>query len=248
MATEPQQPNDFIAYPTNRVVATVADATRARAAVDDLLQAGFARQDIDLFDCEADLHRPAPTGAEHRFAQVQRTLTRTVSDEYKHLRHYVENLRAGRCLIMVLAKKREKREAAADILSTHGAESIEFYGRWSWQELEGHPMMPDDGSRPDPTPGRTYEIDLDGAATRVRLDSESRATILRQAAGSRDLSRLLVTYLKPQLLMITWQESAERTTNVHVYDFESGQAHAVVSYGDRRVYRAKGTVRRANAS
>jgi hypothetical protein len=97
-------------------------------------------------------------------------------------------------------------------------------------------------------PGRTYEIDLDGAATRVRLDTESRATILRQSSGSRDLSRLLVTYLKPQLLMLTWQEAADRTTNVHVYDFESGQAHAVVSYGDRRVYRAKGTVRRADVS
>ena len=34
-------------------------------------------------------------------------------------------------------------------------------------------------------------------------------------------------HLKPHLLMITWQE-ADRTTNVHVYDFETGEAHAVV--------------------
>ena len=247
MATELHQRDDFIAYPTNRVVATLPDARHTQAAIEDLLKAGFAREDIDALNCEADLHRPAPGGAEPRFAQFQRTLTRAVSDEYKHLRHYVEDLRAGRCVVMVLAKKRERREVAADILSTHGAESIEFYGRWSWHEMEGHPTLPDDGSRPDPTPGRTYEIDLDGTATRVRLDSESRATILRQA-GSRDVTRLLVTYLKPQLVMITWQEAADRTTNVHVYDFESGEAHAVVSYGDRRVYRAKGTVRRAVAS
>ena len=45
--------------------------------------------------------------------------------------------------------------------------------------------------------------------------------------------------------MITWQEP-DRTTNVHVYDFESGEAHAVVSYADRRVHRAKGTVRRVD--
>ena len=45
--------------------------------------------------------------------------------------------------------------------------------------------------------------------------------------------------------MITWQE-AERTTNVHVYDFESGEVNAVVSYGNRSVVRAKGTVRRAD--
>jgi len=45
--------------------------------------------------------------------------------------------------------------------------------------------------------------------------------------------------------MITWQE-ADRTTNVHVYDFETGEAHAVVSYADHRVDRAKGTVRRVD--
>ena len=39
--------------------------------------------------------------------------------------------------------------------------------------------------------------------------------------------------------MITWQE-ADRTTNVHVYDFESGEAHAVVSYANRSVQRASG--------
>ena len=45
--------------------------------------------------------------------------------------------------------------------------------------------------------------------------------------------------------MITWQE-AEQTTHVHVYDFESGEAHAVVSYANRSVHRAKGTVRRVD--
>ena len=47
------------------------------------------------------------------------------------------------------------------------------------------------------------------------------------------------------MLMITWQE-ADRTTNVHVYDFESGEAHAVVSHYNRSVHSAKGTVRRVD--
>jgi hypothetical protein len=154
-------------------------------------------------------------------------------------------VRAGRSVIMVLAKKREQREAAADILSIHGAAHIEFYGRWAWHTLEPHPAAPADGSLRDPAPGRTYEINIGGTPTRVRLDSESRVTILRKSAGSPDLSRIPVTHLKPQLLMITWQE-ADRTTNVHIYDFESGEAHAVVSYANRSVHRAKGTVRRVD--
>lgn len=251
MASDVQPSDDVLAYPTNRVVGTIPDPQRARAAIEALLQAGFAQQDIDILHCEEDLHRP-DTSAEHRFlAQFQRLVMRKLAGEYKHLRlgeeyehlrHYVEDVRAGRCVVMVLAKKRDRREAAADILGTHGAELIEFYGRWSWQSLEPHPAPPADTPSADPAPGRTYEIDLGGTATHVRLDSESRATILRRSNGSPDVSHLPVTQLRPQLLMVAWQE-ADRTTNVHVYDFESGEAHAVVGYGDRRVHRARGTVR-----
>ena len=246
MPSELHQPDAFIAYPTNRVVGTLVDPKHAQAAIEALLQVGFARQDIDILHGEEDLHRPHPSGAEHSFlAQFQRTLIRTLGDEHKHLQHYVDDVRAGRSVIMVLAKERDKREAAADILGTYGADSIEFYGRWSWQSLASHPAAPVDGSLRDPTPGRTYEIDLGGTATRVRLDSESRITILRGSAGSRDLSRIPVTHLKPHVLMFTWQE-ADRTTNVHVYDFESGEAHAVVSYFNRSVHHATGTVRRVD--
>jgi len=255
MASEVRLSDDFIAYPTNRVVGTIADPSRARAAIEALLQVGFAQQHIEILHCEEDLHRPDPAGAERRFlAQFQRTLFRKLTGEYKHLRlgeefehlrHYVDDVRAGRCVIMVLAKKRDKRVTAADILGTHGAELIEFYGRWAWQSLEPHPAAPVDGPLGEPAAGRTYEIDLGGRATHVRLDSESRATILRRSAGSPDLSHLPVMHLRPNLLMVAWQE-ADRTTNVHVYDFESGEAHAVVSYADRRVHRARGTVRPVN--
>jgi hypothetical protein len=244
MTSVARQQDAFIAYPTNRVVGVLVDEKQAQAAIEALLRVGFARQDIDILHGEEDLHRPDTTGAERRFlAQFQRTLVRTLGDEHKHLQHYVEDVRAGRCVIMVLAKERDKREAAADTLGTHGAKSVEFYGRWSWHALEPHPAAPADGSLRDPTPGRTYEIDLGGTATRVRLDSASSITILSGSAGARDLSRIPVTHLKPHVLMFTWQE-ADRTTNVHVYDFESGEAHAVVSHYNRNVHSTRGTVRR----
>ena len=246
MASDVRQPDAFIAYPTNRVVGVLLDSKQAQAAIEALLQVGFARQDIDILHGEEDLHRPGSTGGEHRFlAQFQRTLIRTLGDEHNHLHHYVDDVRAGRSVIMVLAKERDKREAAANTLAAHGAKSIEFYGRWSWHSLESHPAAPVDGSLRDPAPGRTYEIELGGSATRVRLDSESRISILGRSAGARELSRLPVTHLKPQMLMFTWQE-ADRTTNVHVYDFESGEAHAVVSHYNCNVHTARGTVRRVD--
>jgi uncharacterized protein (TIGR02246 family) len=127
----------FIEYATNRVVGTVADAGKAREAIDALLRAGFAREEIDILHGEEDLHRLDPTGAEHGFlAQFHRTLIRTFElEEFKHLTHHVEDVRAGRFVIMVLTKRRAQRIVAGDILHQYGAEFVGFYGRWAWEEL-----------------------------------------------------------------------------------------------------------------
>ena len=80
MGTAPRtthRPGDFIAYPTNRVVGTIADPAHARAAIEALLRAGVDREDIDILHGEGGLHRLDPSGAEHGFlARFQRTLIR----------------------------------------------------------------------------------------------------------------------------------------------------------------------------
>ena len=133
---------DFIPYPTNRVVGSVGDVVKAREAVAALLRAGLDQKAIDVLHGEEDLHRLDPTGAEHGFlAQVQRTVIRTFElEEYKHLTHHVEDVRAGRYVIMVVTKRRVQRILAADILHQHGAEFVGFYGRWAWTDLppSGH--------------------------------------------------------------------------------------------------------------
>jgi uncharacterized protein (TIGR02246 family) len=128
---------DYIPYPTNRVVGTVSDAGKARTAIDALLRAGFDRKDIDILHGEEDLQRLDPTGVEHGFlAQFQRTLIRGLElEQFKHLTHHVEDVRAGRFVIMVLTKRRVLRIVAADILHQHGAEAVTFYGRWACEDL-----------------------------------------------------------------------------------------------------------------
>ena len=127
----------FIAYPTNRVVGTIADADQARAAIDALLQAGFARENIDILHNKEDLQRLDPTGTAHGFlAQFHRTLIRTFNlEELKHLTQYVQALRAGLFVIMVLAKRRSLRISAADILHRYGADFVDFYRRWSCEDV-----------------------------------------------------------------------------------------------------------------
>jgi hypothetical protein len=135
MNTKPIEPG-FIPYPTNRVVDTIADAEHADAAIRSLVEAGFDRHAIDALHGEEDLGRLDPTGAGHGLVErLQRTLIRTGGpvEEYRHLMHHVEDVRAGRWVIMVLAPERAARTTAADILSAHGAEFVGFYGRWAWE-------------------------------------------------------------------------------------------------------------------
>jgi uncharacterized protein (TIGR02246 family) len=122
------------------VVGTVADADKAQEAIAALLRAGFDRKDIDILHSEEDLHRLDLTGHEHGFlAQFHRTLIRTFElEEFKHLTHHVEDVRAGRYVIMVLTKKRVLRILAADILHQHGAEFVGFYGRWAHHDIPAH--------------------------------------------------------------------------------------------------------------
>jgi predicted SnoaL-like aldol condensation-catalyzing enzyme len=139
MPDDVQERGDFIAYPTHRVVGTIGDPKDARAAIEALLQAGFDPKNVEVLHGEKDLHRLDPTGAGHGFlAQVQRTLIRIAGpvEEWAHLRHHVEDVRAGRFVVMVLAKERDKRDVAADILNSHGAEFVGFYGRWAYHSLD----------------------------------------------------------------------------------------------------------------
>ena len=66
-------------------------------------------------------------------------------EEFKHLTHHVEDVRAGRYVIMVLTKRREQRIVAGDILHQYGAEFVGFYGRWAWADVPpSHHMTPAD--------------------------------------------------------------------------------------------------------
>src|SRR5688500_1181617 len=106
MATDVRNRSDeFIPYPTNRVAGTITDSAEASKAVDALGASGFDRNDIDVLHGTKDLRRLDPDGAEHGlFAKLQRSLVKgAVGLEFKHLTHHVEDVQAGRFVVMVLA-------------------------------------------------------------------------------------------------------------------------------------------------
>jgi len=172
---DPKAPyaGDFISYPTNRVVGTIADAESARSAIEALMQAGVDREDIDVLHGEEDLRHLDPRGAEHGYlAQFQRTLVRVAGpvEEAEHLRHHVEDVRAGRFVIMVLAKEQDRRDLVAGMLNAHGAEFLGFYGRWAWSSMSGAHAGRTDASGIKSERGRSYETEIDGLTFRLNFD------------------------------------------------------------------------------
>jgi predicted SnoaL-like aldol condensation-catalyzing enzyme len=172
MTVNQHESGDFIPYPLERVVGTIADAGNARAAIEGLLREGFQESDIDILRGEEGLHRLDPTGSEHGFfARFQRTLVRALgpTTESMQLSRHVEDVRAGRFVVMVLARERDRRNLAADILNSHGAEFVGFYGKWAWQSL--------DATEPASSPISARDQQAVPADTRAVTANDQKATV-----------------------------------------------------------------------
>jgi hypothetical protein len=175
----------FVAYPTNRVVGTLSSDEAARSATEMLRRAGFEPEEIDVLRNEDDLRRLDASGKSRGFlAQLERTLLRASGtvEEFQHARQHIEDIAAGRVVVMVHAPARERRRLAAAILNAHHASFIDFYGRWAWESLET------DTGAADPAPGRTYDIEIDGRTLRAISNRptprESSATVRRPPRAS----------------------------------------------------------------
>ena len=220
----------FIAYPTNRVAGTISDADEAKKAVEDLVAAGFDREDIDVLHGKQDLRRLDPAGAEHGlFARLQRSLVRgAVGLEFKHLTHHVEDLEAGRFVVMVLARERGSRDIAAEILHAHGAEFVGFYGRWAYESL------PQDDRSARDSVGKTYNISAGADVIRLRLQ-EGRATVVGATSHP-----VVATQVRPHGWLVSWRRN--ETAIVHAIDIKTGVAYTSLMSPNSEPTHIKGTV------
>ncbi len=245
MQRDAHRKDDFISYPTDRVVGTIADPDNARRVIEALGDAGFNRGDIDVLHGEHDLHRLDPTGQEHGLlARFQRTLIRTAgnAEEYRHLKHHIDDVRAGRFVIMVLAPGR-KRDVAGGIMNSHGAEYIGFYGRWAYQALDVA-KAPHGDARRDLPVLHTYEEDVDGEVTRVGFETETAARVAHTSRGDATV-RAQVTTIRPGVFMLSWQDAGP-TTVIHVDDVDAGSVHSITVQADGTLRHATGTLRRVS--
>ena len=128
---------NFIPYPTNRVVGTIVDADQARAAIDALLARRIrprghrhpARRGGSAAS-RSDRRRTWVPGAVSPDVDSRlrpRGVQATDAVRRRRARRSVRDHGAG--------ERRGLRISAAEILHQYGADFVEFYGRWSCEDV-----------------------------------------------------------------------------------------------------------------
>jgi hypothetical protein len=237
--------DEFLLYPTNRVVGTIDDPAEAQAASEALLEAGFKLEEIDVLYGEEGLRRLDPTGKEHGLLAHFQRAVQQYNEERKYIRHHEEDLRAGHFVIMVLAGAPERRDTAKEILQSHGGHFIVFFGRGAMHRLDvgGTSAASAEYESRLPAVGHTYAADFDGAVFHLRCESETVMTVTDPAKGTSETVQMTATEIRVGVFMLSWQE-ASKATVVSVGDFENGIVYSSVTRSDGTFLRLQGTLKR----
>jgi hypothetical protein len=127
--TEDPKTHDRFPYPGGNVVGVLLDDAALSGARERLAQAGFAPDNYDVLEGEADVARIDVKGEAHGLAgTVKRWLQDALSDDADHARRYAEHLREGHFILGVsVGDDDEAKQRAADALRSADAEFINYY-------------------------------------------------------------------------------------------------------------------------
>jgi hypothetical protein len=150
----------------------------------------------------------------------------------------VNDLRAGRFVIMVRVRTADEQQTIATVLEAHGATFIEFFGRWTMRTLgrDGSSKRVSD----QPVSGHTYEARLDGAITLLRVEQENEAEVTPSGLAP---IRAAATPIGHGVFITSWHEPGKNTV-VQVNDADAGKAYATIVAADGTLHQVSGTLRR----
>lgn len=137
----PSANSEFTFDPTNKVVGSIDAAGDAKDAMRALTAAGFTAKEVELLTNEEGAARIGMSGEGHETMVHVHVYDSTQKvpafyDSPVIVSRVEQELRASHYLIGVVAKDRETRERAREILKSHGGHFINFYGRFAAEALE----------------------------------------------------------------------------------------------------------------
>jgi hypothetical protein len=130
----PHPPEGLVTYPTDRVRALMNDPDEVAAAIEDLVQAGFERNDIFVLAGPSGAERLDVSGRHHGLRGRIYRFIEHLGDEFEQLEIAAEHMRTGGLLILVPADDDDK-VGAARILKEHGGDRLVHFGKGHWESL-----------------------------------------------------------------------------------------------------------------
>ncbi|HEU0236137.1 MAG TPA: hypothetical protein VFR14_06805 [Candidatus Limnocylindrales bacterium] len=126
----------FIGYPTGRLLAVIDDPAVAAAAIDELVAAGVAPDDVQLLTGPDGASRLDGTGAVHGIrARILRLVQFVMMDQLPDFASYEAAAREGRAVVVVRVPDAARRRAAVGTLERAGGHFMNYFGRLATEEI-----------------------------------------------------------------------------------------------------------------
>ena len=126
-----------IGYPTNRMMAVIDDAGSAASALAELRSTGIPTRDLEILRGPEGADRVDGTGdIQGGLGRIRRWVDFTLMDQLVDFAIYEFALRDGRAVVMVRVEGEARKAAVLDTLRRHGAQFINYYGRFATEELD----------------------------------------------------------------------------------------------------------------
>ena len=128
---------ESLPVPDNHILAIIKNPEEAKAIVETLNESGFSPDDIGLLTGEPGAEKlDAATGKKGVFAKMLTSGIDMGDRDTEYIKEYRKALLEGQTMIGVEVKNDETRDKVRQILKTHGARFITFFGRFVTEVLE----------------------------------------------------------------------------------------------------------------
>lgn len=130
----PAPPQDFLGYQANRVVSIIDHPSQVQRAINELMRAGFASDDIAVLAGPEGASKLDLSGDHHGLRGRIYRFVEKLGDVDVWLQRHSELLEGGAFGLAVSATP-EQRSAVAKIIASHGGHDTAFFGKAAWEEI-----------------------------------------------------------------------------------------------------------------
>ena len=122
-------------FPYNSVVGVIDDPSDVEAAVQELIESGFAESDVNVLCGDAGVRQIDAKGKRKGLLARLFRIVDALGAEREHTARHVEELEAGHFIVVVDSPDEAAKARARDGLAAHGGHFINYYSRLSAENL-----------------------------------------------------------------------------------------------------------------